>query len=253
MASFTETSPGFCNPIQFSAPHYAAESSQQIKSKVNKLIKSASDLSNQILSPKTIKYEGPIVIREHYYPVSPFFYLPWYYPRPSVIVVDRFGHHRTESRDNTARILLGGLAAIGAIFMAKVVGDAALSLKDSQRELNNNKEEVAKLNHLQANSRPEDQELLGQAAEALELKGRICSRIRNSSIWDLNLRVSLTVGLILTSVGAFVCLPVALAGLILSVVSASAIMFKWGFDSNDADNIRDAQELKEKLSNLKEL
>ena len=248
MSSFAEPAPRFNpnpSPSQTSFPHFS-----QVRTEVNQFSRKADHLANQILAPKDIPYEGPVIIRERYY-ISPF-YTPWYYPSHSYYVVGRQGRGR-DNGDNAARLVIGILATIGVFVMAKAVGDAVVAFKDSQRELNETDAEKEKLNNLSTVAKPEDQAIIAQANDALELKERICSRIRNSAVWDLALSVSLTAGLALTAIGAFVCPPLALAGIALTVVAATSIMFKWGFDSRDSENQRDAHDLKARVAGLKEL
>lgn len=246
----------YAQPLSGSIPHtqYVRNvPSQVIRSEIGQFAAKSNDLANQILiqnSPQ--RYEGPVIIRNHYYYDG--FYSPWYHPSVIILGGDRGHGRRDRNHDDGASILLGIVATIGALFATYAVGSAIASHSDAKRELDETRDVHQKLLSYHTGANSADQQLLDEALCAATLKERICSRIRNSSAVDLALRVALTAGLVLTAVGAFTaCPPVLAVGLALSLSTAGAMLLKWGVESKDKANVRDAQFLKNCVANLRQL
>ncbi|HEV8052863.1 MAG TPA: hypothetical protein VGP47_10245 [Parachlamydiaceae bacterium] len=231
-------------------------SSNYVRSNIDQFADKANDLANQLLAPANSSYTGPVIIRNnHYYSYSPF-YSPWFYSRPSVIVVNNNGRNRrSNEQDNGKNALLGVVLTVGAVIMSYFIGTAFSSYQDAQRECKEARGSHKKFANFQAYVSPKDYPLLDEARIATGLKDRICSRIRDSALWDLSLRTAVTAGLVLGALGAFsICPPVVgILGLAICTTSAAAMMFKWGFDSTDRANIRDAQELRISAANIKQI
>ena len=228
-------------------------SSNYVRSNIKHFADKANDLANQLLAPKNASYNGPVVIRNNYYYSYSPFYSPWFYSRPSVIVVDNGRGRRSNEQDNAKNLLLGVALTVGALVMSYFVGSAFSSYQDADRECTEARESQIKFANYRPYVSPKDFPLLEEARIATSLKDRICSRIRDSAVWDLALRVGVTSGLVIGAVGAFTCLPVLGVGLSIGVISAGAMLFKWGFDTNDRKNILDAQDLKASVLNLRQL
>lgn len=245
MTAFTHTILGTRPFIQ----NPTCDPKEVIKSEINRFAHQANDLANQILMQGTQeRYSGPVIIRNDYYPL---YYSPWHYMRPSVIVLgnDR-NPGRDREKDNGVSLLLGILATVGALFASYAVGSAIAGHHDAKRELDDTRYYQKKFFDYQR-SADQDLLLINEAVHAASLKERICSRIRNSKAIDLALRATLAAGLVLTAISAFTaCPPLIGLGLGLIGVSASAILFKWGFESTDKANLRDAQSLKASLVQL---
>lgn len=222
-----------------------------IRNEVNQFADKANNLANQLLAPKNTTYKGPIIIRNHYYYESPF-YTPWFYSRPRpVIYFDNSGHRRDQDNKGGS-ILLGVIATIGMFIASYAVGSAIASHNDAGQELDETRDTQQRFSSYKSYTGAQEQPLLREATYAARLKERICSRIKNSSAWDLALRVALTVGLALTAIGAFTAAsPLMGLGVILSICSLTALLFKWGFESMDKSNTRDAQALRDSLYKLK--
>jgi len=248
MSSTTQAVPSCCNMA-----HPVPLSSSYIRSNIAQFTSKTADLATQILAPKNIPYEGPVIIRERYYPMYSYYPTsPWFYSRPSMIVIDRHGRRR-HNHDDGSRVLLGIVAALGAMIASYTIGTAIISLKDSQSELSKTKQDEKKFVEYQKQAGPEDKILVNQAIEAVCLKDRICSRIRNSAIWDLALKITLAIGLVLTAVGSFVCPPLIGLGLLVSVIAGGALLCKGCFETKDRDNYRDAGLLREYLESMKQI
>lgn len=221
--------------------------SQELRSEVKQFSSQASRLANQIIGEQAQeKYTGPVVIRRHYY----YSYSPWYYPQPSVIVVGDRGSFRRDRREEKEAnmVAFGIIATIGAMFASYAVGLAVSRHQDAQRELAETREFQGKMAEAQGHVTPQDQQLVNDAQEAAGLKARICKRIRDSAATDLALRISLTVGLVFAALGAFgLCPPLLGVGLLAAAVAGFVMMFKWGMDTTDQANARDAYALQLKL------
>lgn len=247
MTTMTQSLDGATNTLR---PEYL--SSSYVRSSINQFANKANDLANQLLAPKNSPYSGPVVIRNNYYSYSPF-YSPWFYSHPSVIVVDNGRGRRSNEQNNEKNILLGVVLTVGALVMTYFVGSALSSYQDADRESKEARESQKKFNNYRAHVSPHDLPLLEEVRVATSLKGRICSRIRDSVLWDLALRIGITAGLVAGAVGSFTCLPVLGVGLTIGALSAGAMLFKWGFESTDRKNILDAQELRASVLKLKDL
>ena len=170
-----------------------------------------------------------------------------------MIVVDNGRGRRTNEQDDRKNILLGVILTVGALVMTYAVGSALSSYQDADRECENARKSQSEFANYRAYASPSDLPLLEEVRIASSLKDRICSRIKDSAKWDLALRISLTAGLVIGAVGSFTCLPVLGVGLAIGTISAGAMLFKWGFESNDRKNLLDAQELRASVLNLKRL
>lgn len=227
-------------------------SSQAIRNQIHQFAGKAEGLANQILGENsTQSYQGPVIIRNHYH-YSPF-YSSWFYPQPSVIIVDG-GRGRRQNNDNTASLILGIVATLGTLIASYAVGSAIARHNDASLELQDASESLHNFYQYAGYATHNDQEVIQEAIHASSLKQRICARIKNSAVGDLALRITLAVGLGTVAAGAFAASPSLLAvGAVLGVISAAAMLIKWGYESSDKSNIRDAQNLQASLIHLKQL
>lgn len=233
--------------------HYPSD---YIRTKVNDFCQKTQSFVQQFFASETTS--SHTTVHHHYHSYSPFyspFYYssPWWY-EPSIVIGDR-GRGRNNN-DDGAQIVLSIIATIGALVASYAIGVAWSSLNEANEELDQTKEFENNLWRYQQNAKPEDQVMLAEAREAASLKERICARIVSSSGWDLCLRVSTAAGLALTAVSAAL-MPVAAStlgvGLVVTVVSLAAMLFKWGSDSRDSANIRDAEALRYTLNSLQKI
>lgn len=227
-------------------------SSNYIRKNINQFAVKAGDLANQLLAPKNTPYNGPVVIRNNYYYSTPY-YTPWLYSRPSVIVVDNGRGKRGNEQDNGKNILLGVALTAGALFMSFFVGSAYSTYNDATRERENARNAHREVANFQGYASPNDYPILNEARIMTSLQDRICSRIKNSAMWDLALKIGVTAGLVTGAVGAFTCPPMLGLGLVIGTASAGAMLFRWGMESKDKMNLLDAQELRASVINLKQL
>lgn len=231
-------------------------SSQELRGEVQRFATQANRLASQLIADQAPEpYTGHVVIRHHYHHYTPYYtpyYSPWFYPRPSIIVLgDRPAYRNRKEENEAANIALGVFATIGAMFATYAVGLAWARQSDAQNELDETREFQGKMAGAQGNVTAQDQRLVEDAQEAAGLKARICKRIRNSAVSDLALRISLAVGLIFVGAGAFAaCPPLVGIGLVASMIASFAMVLKWGFDSTDQTNVRDARALQLKLLTL---
>jgi len=223
-------------------------SPEELKGEVKQFTVQANRLAKQLIADQAPEpYTGPVVIRHHYYHYTPY-YSPWFYSRPSVVVIGNGTSHRRDRREDNdaANAALGILATIGAMFAAYAIGLAWARHSDAERELDDTRAFQQKMAGAQVESN--DQKMVNDAQAAAGLKERICKRIRNSAAIDLTLRISLAVGLVFIATGAFaICPPLGGLGLSVAMVAGFAMMFKWGCDTTDQANARDAYALQLKL------
>lgn len=247
------------NPVLLKGPYLGEKVSPKIDTKVNNFVESASNLANQILAPDVKSHEGPIVIRNHYhyYHPSPWYASPWFYPQPTVVVVNgRHDYVRQERREKEdgCGILIGVIATIGALFASYAIGCAVVKHNDAKKELDATHKFQRSLSKFELQSPNDAPIFLNDVNSAAKLKERICSRIKNSAVWDLALRISVAVGLGVTALGAFIaCPPLLAVGAILTVATLAGMLFKWGFESSDKANKADAQALQNKIFMLKQV
>lgn len=224
-----------------------------IRSEIEAFASKAKHLAEQILSQNNPKaYTGPIIIHDHhYYQPWPMF---WYDPGPRYVVIDRPSRDSKRNDDESARILIGVISTVAAAIALYSLGSSIASYRDSSQELADTQEFQGKLNFIPRDIEEKDQEKICKAYQIADLKGRICTRVKNSAINDIILKSSFFIGAGVTATAAFVNAPglITAAG-IGTLVAGGGLLFKWGFDSTDKSNIRDAEYLKAFVSELKKI
>lgn len=240
----------FCSPRKVST------------SEIVNFAKTADNLANQILSQDApVAYQGPVVIRSsHYYHPSPFFW-PIYPPSPSVVVINNGPHSsaspvnrdRNKEKDNGAAILVGIVAvAVGGIALYSL-GAGIATYNDTNQELADTQQFQERL-FIAPNADAKEQALIQEANNAANLKNRICTRLKNSALANLALRTGLFASCGIALAGAVAATPALMtAGGVVGLVSVGGMLFKWGFDTSDKANVRDAQHLKGSVQYLKTL
>lgn len=223
-----------------------------VRTEVQNFAEKANYLAEQILAenaPST-NYTGPVVIRNHYY--SDPFWIPWYQPRTVVPVPEcRSRSPRERERENNA--FIGVVAAVVGGIAIYSMGSAISRERDANSVLEETHEFQNKLTNYQQLAPVEEQPLVAKASEAAHLKERICTRIKNSAAADLCLRTGLFGGCAMALAGVFAVPALITAGTITGVVATSGMLFKWGLDSTNGDNIRDAEALKASVKQLSSL
>lgn len=246
-SSPTLQAPGFIIPGQRSyAPSAAA-----VQSEIKTFAVKADHLADQILSQNEPKaYSGPVIIHDHhYYQPWPMF---WYDPGPRYVVINNRSCSDNRKKDDDKAALIGFLSAIIAGVALYSLGSSIAAYNDASEELTDSYEFQEKLNQGPKNISQKDQDKIDAAYQISDLKGRICSRIRNSAVSDILLK-----GVLVGAAGlgfASMWTPALLtAGAISGAVSTGGLLFKWGFDSTDKANARDAVALKASVSQLNKI
>jgi len=219
-----------------------------IQSNLKQFIDKADLFASEFFNQNT----GESKTVHHYHSYSPF-YSPWAYYGPfwhqPVVVV---GNRRTD--DESSRIFLAILTGVGALMASYAIGSAWSRLSEANDELENTKAFEKSIEGWKEHCDPREFFLIEETSKIAGLKEKMCRRITNSASWDLVLRVAVAAGLVLTTAGLAIPHAPALAvGLSFTITSLAAVLFKWGFDSNDRANVRDAVELKAALEGLKKL
>jgi hypothetical protein len=249
-ASFERVHTTYGYPDQAQMPIPQRNIRQDIQSFATK----ADALADQILSanqPQVSCSHEPVVIIRHYH--SPWYSPFWYYhPQPIFINNSCSDRGRSNNKDRDAQILLGIAATvIGAVAMF-ALGSAIPRYTDASSELSETADFNARLQY--SNPRQQDAELVNEAKYAGSLKERICSRIKRSAEADVALRTLLVAGCGATLAGLIVSNPAFVtAGVVAGLVAGGGMLFKWGFDSSDKQNIRDAHALKGSIQQLNQL
>ena len=236
---------GFC--ADFAYP------TQVIHSEVKNFAKKAECLANEIISQTESKpyTNETVVYHHHHYTPYSFWPSPYYAPRP-IVVVDGHRDNQRKKKDDAAMII-GVVAAIVGGVAIYSFGSALSRSKDASRELGETHEFQRLVGRFQkAAEFPKDQCMLFDAKQAAEIQERIHTRIQDSASWDLSLRGGLVLGCGTALAGAIAAVPAAMtAGVVGSLVVGTGMLFKWGLDSSDMENYRDAQNLKNRVQDLK--
>lgn len=210
---------------------------EEVRTEVQKFAKKANRLADQILSENSpTPYTGPVIIRNNYYYGS--CWSPWFWYTPHTVYVPQQSRRERESDNN---FLIGLFAAIVGGIALYAIGSGMSQCEDAHRELEKTHEFQNKLKNFQRNGPAEEQRYVAKAAQTASLKERICSRIKNSAITDLFLRTVLFVGCGLALTGALAFPPLVLPGVVIAIVGVGGMLFKWGLESSNSQNILDAK------------
>lgn len=219
--------------------------------------KSAANLANQILTETDHKrYDGPVVIRHHYYHYSPGFWSPVYYrPRPVVFIDPRAAGQIRRDRENESKAVIGLLATIASFVFLYSIGTAIGRYQDASLEANSAAAFYKSSNFQRSvETSPREQAKCEEASTAALLKGRICNRFKNSALLDLTLRIAGFVGASTLALGAFLSVPpFAVAGTCILIGSVASMIFKWGLNDEERRNRIDAMTLQDSLEHLNQL
>lgn len=212
----------------------------------------AGRLADQILSIRDQReYHDTAVIRHHHYHHGYSYWSPFYL-RPAPVVVIDGGHsdRRRRSEDNAAIAIIA--AIVGGIALY-TIGSSIAQYQDASADHEENMDMQYALNRYQS-SNSDNRELISETHHAVHLKDRITTRIQNSAAQDLAMRVGLFAGAGAAFVGAISAAPALItAGTITGLVACGGMLFKWGLDSTNRANIRDAEALAMSLERLKSL
>lgn len=250
------TSTQFHNPpFNISRQGFNMISASAVQAEIKTFATKANHLADQILCQEEPKsYTGPVIIHSHhYYQPWPMF---WYNPGPRYVVID----NRTscpgdrKKDDQVAALLIGIISAAVAGVALYSLGSSIAAYNDASQELADTQDFQEKLNFSPRNSGEKEQEKIDEAYQISNLKGRICNRIKSSAANDIVLKASLCSAAGASLAGAIVTAPALItAGVVAGLISTGGLLFKWGFDSTDNCNRRDAQALKASISHLKSL
>lgn len=230
-------------------------SASAMQSEIKTFAAKADQLADQILCQnEPTSHSGPVIIHDHhYYQPWPMF---WYDPGPRYVYID----NRSSSCDDRKRdeqavsIIIAIISTVVAGVALYSLGSSIAAYNDAHDELADTQDFQIKLNCSPRNIEQKDQEKIDEAYQISHLKGRICSRIKNSAASDIVLKASLCGAAGVSLAGAVVTAPALMtAGVVAGLISTGGLLFKWGFDSTDRSNQRDAAVLKASISHLNSL
>lgn len=215
------------------------------QAQAQRFLSKADNMACEIIAKhNSTNYEGPVVIRHYHHYNTPFWWYTPYY-NPTYIVVPNDRGHRSHYKDDGSAILVGIVAAVVGGIALYGAGSAITRVEDSSNELNDTRDFK---NDLQKRDLQEQQGI----NKAVSLKERICRRIQNSAIWDLTLRITMVAACATALAGAITSTPVFItAGVIAGLAIGAGMLIKWGVESSDARNYRDAQALRAVIHDLK--
>jgi len=222
---------------------------------VNKFSISANQMAREILATQkgSAPYVGPRVITRYHYWHEPFWSPSWMFCRP-VYVYPSGNCSRRRDRDNDGTAFLIGMIAtiVGGIALF-AVGSGRNTFKEAKCELEDAAASRTKFSdYEQAAHNNTERNVALEAKNAAVLKVRICKRIRDSALKDLVFRVGLVAGCALALAGAIFTSPTLItAGLVTGLVVGGSMLFNWGLDSTDKQNINDANKLLEAMNNMR--
>lgn len=240
---------------------------RHVKCSVNAFADRANQLANQILTPETapaastiaIDHEVPLVIchyrRRRFWPCFS------YWPTP--VFINPPGRGREDRRDGKElllRLAVGVAFVVVGALAAVAVGSAVSRMRDANRELEGDLEaNIPGVDELRSKIKvyknmtiaPETK-YIKLVNKIINLKARICQRIKCSARWDLLLRVGALAGSVLAVLGATAALqPLAMVVGVATVgVFGMGMLIKELVDRRDGRDIRDANELKVSISEL---
>lgn len=206
-------------------------------------------LANQILrdaAHEKVEVQGPVVIHHYYTPWSYYFYPSFWYPQP-VVYVDR----SRDNRDEATRVLVGvAFAIIGAIATI-AVGAAYCRLRDARQELKGTDELQRNLNVYSDMNVAPNVNYVKNVNKLIELKTRICTRVKNSALADLILRIGTFVASALAVGAALTLLPGYFMpiGVVAATVFGIGMLFKLAMESKRSD-IEDARAIHQTIAAL---
>ncbi len=239
-------------PIASAANFASQAQSETVRSGVSQIAQNAAAFAGRILQG-----EGPAggsnrVDVHHHYGYSPYW---WFMPysSPSVVYVGPGADRARRSEEESGqRVLIGVIAMVVGAIALFATGSAIGRCQEASHDLEDSELAKDKLNRYQREAPAGDQALVNEARLATELKARVCKRIKDSAIIDLALRVGLLAGCGLLLAGAFATFPAAflLAGAVTSFTAGGAMLFKWGFETTDKQNSRDALAIRDSVRRL---
>jgi len=262
-----------------SAPPYYPEAPQAVypnlsannnfnayRAEISQKAQEANAFAKSVLGEKPAPHDSssnnntsPSLINVHHYNwCSPY----WWYPQPysffgrPIFLDSGYGRRdRGYSKADAQRFLLGLAAVVGS-------GIAAIAIGASFKRLTGASEEIKRTNDFKTtleNSENEhlsesNQMFLNEAKTGVSLKGRICNRIKNSTLADLTLRIGAFVGCAMVIIGLLALAKyVLVAGVALTAVTTTGILLKWIIESAVKSNINDAYALQASVVRLNNL
>lgn len=222
-----------------------------IRKEVSDFAKKSESLANQILreasneNDRLVIYDGPVVIHHYYTPWTHYFYSPFWYPQPVIYRRDR------NSRDEGLRMIAGLVfTVLGAIAMISA-GSAFSRYRDAKKELAGADDLRRELTvYLDMNSAP-NVGYVEEAKRLINLKTKVCKRVKNSALADLILRIGVAAASIIAIAGAVALLPgyFMSIGTVAVAAFAAAMLFKLAMESNQQD-IDDAKAMHQSIAKL---
>lgn len=228
-----------------------APQSETVRAGVKHIAQNTNNFANHFISANDNQTSSRTVVHHHY----GYSYIPswWYfYPQP-MVVVD--GGGRGSNDDGAARLLIALFAAAVGGIALYAVGAAIGRLQASRQDLSDARSAQNLLERYSRVASDNDKQYVEEAKHATSLKVKICKRIRNSAITDLALRIIMGVGCGMLLAGALATSPgcLLLAGSVAIATSGGAMLFKWGLESTDRQNGRDAESIRASVQLLNAL
>lgn len=244
----------YCTPVK----NFYVPNAMIVRSEITFFASKANSFAEQILGQNRLSaYSGPVIV--HHEPSYPLF---WHPNRVVVAQGSSCSNARTslKKKDNS-NLFIGVIAAVIGAVAIYSLGSSIASYQDASLELKETNQFQLKLMAYQDTANDEEQDLVYCARQAASLKEHICSRIKNSAASDIFLRTfllgscgSVVTGVVMnayalpTFAAAATTAPALITcGAIAGCVTTAGMLFKWGFDSTDKANMRDAQSLKDSV------
>ncbi|MBA3817178.1 MAG: hypothetical protein H0X29_11815 [Parachlamydiaceae bacterium] len=240
-------------------PQPANAISGVIRGKINDFAYKASSLASEILGPKPTSFEVPNSAHEHYHYHDSSSWMPWYYSRPTTVIVsDRNTSCNTSNRRNSEKndggvalaVAATGIALGGLYYVATNLN----ALWDAESKLNEIKCFNNDLDTFSKIMQPQEELIITEAKQTASLTERICKRTKDSELIGLYLKSGVVASCTSYVAGYCSTLPAIQAIAIgTGLLCTGSLIFKYGIESSTGESIRDAQALNNSIAKLRTL
>lgn len=195
---------------------------------------STNHIAESIINSKNSDSIGHVKTRRFYFwSPYPFFYSPMQY-EPM---------HR-DSKEGLWMIGLLALAVLG--FAVFKIGQAVGNYREANTEISEVKK--FKASHLTELTEEAAASQFSHLEKIIHLRQNIFTRIKNNALCNIIFMTSLAASSAITMAGAVLSSAPLLGGGILAGLATSGILlYRWGFNSTDGDQLRDAKMIRSEL------
>jgi hypothetical protein len=224
---------------------------------------SAKKVADKILQPlssfsqtSSVNSSGNVKIHHHHHHCHDYYgwgYVP-FWSRPTYVITP-YDSYRNQREDNNGalRFFVGLVStAVGAAaFYA--IGSFAKSFGKVERKLVENRTFTAELkNFKEVNTETaESADLVNKLERIANLREKILQRMRKNNIFNLAATVTTAAACVIAVVGAVLGSPAAMAaGTLIGLGVGAVVMVKWGMDTTESKQNRDARALLQAVNEL---